>query len=47
MSLKLLYYTLLRNVFFQAFKLFSSIEASLYRNHVKYHKIVQGMQYGA
>ena len=39
MSLKLMYFTLLRTTSFKVFRFFSRIEAFIYRKHVKYHKI--------
>lgn len=44
MSPRLFYYSLLRNLFFYMFKLFAGVESSLYRKHVRYHKLVQGLK---
>ena len=46
MYLKLMYFTLLRTTSFKVFRFFSRIEAFIYRKHVKYHKIVQGIRHG-
>ena len=44
MSPRLFYYMLLRGIFFWTFKIFAGLESSLYRKHVRYHKLVQGLK---
>ena len=44
-TLRVMYYNVLKVMFFHIFKFFAELDAASYRKYMKYHRLIQGMQH--